>query len=73
MKYLIKGKIILLLLSMLFLTNSCVEMYCALSDSVSDFCYDVRRRENEREEKREEKKDERDRRKKMEEINKNKE
>ena len=58
MKYLIKGKIILLLLSMLFLTNSCVEMYCALSDSVSDFCYDVRRRENEREEKREEKKEE---------------
>ena len=72
MKYLIKGKIILLLLSILFLTNSCVEMYCTLSDSVSDFCYDVRRRENEREEKREEKKREREHRKKMEEINKNK-
>ena len=73
MKYLIKGKIILLLLSILFLTNSCVEMYCTLSDSVSDFCYDVRRRENEREEKREEKKREREHRKKMEKINKNKE
>jgi hypothetical protein len=64
MKYLIKGKTILLLLSMLFLTNSCVEMYCALSDSVSDFCYDVRRRENEKMDKREEKVKEREHRKK---------
>jgi len=49
MKYLIKGS---------------VEMYCALSDSVSDFCYDVRRRENEKMDKREEKVKEREHRKK---------
>ena len=48
MKYLIKGKIILLLLSIIFLTNSCFGLYCALSDSVSDFCYYVRERENEK-------------------------
>lgn len=68
MKYLIKGKIIVLLLSIILLTNSCVEMYCVLSDSVSDFCYGVRRRENEKMDKREEKVKERKRRKKMEEI-----
>ena len=70
MKYLIKGKIIVLLLSIMLLTNSCVEMYCVLSDSVSDFCYDVRMRADERETKREEKIEERERRKKMEEIKK---
>ena len=53
MKYLIKVKIILLLLSIIFLTNSCFGLYCALSDSVSDFCYYVRERENERMDKRE--------------------
>ncbi len=73
MKYLIKGKIILLLLSIILLTNSCVEMYCVLSDSGSSFCDDVRMRADERETKREEKKEERKRRKKMEEMNKNKE
>ncbi|WP_299573940.1 hypothetical protein [uncultured Leptotrichia sp.] len=73
MKYLIRVKIIVLLLSIMLLTNSCVEMYCALSDSVSDFCYGVRRRENEKMDKREEKIKEREHRKKMEEINKNKE
>jgi len=73
MKYLIKVKIILLLLSIILLTNSCVEMYCVLSDSGSSFCDDVRMRADERETKREEKKEERKRRKKMEEMNKNKE
>ena len=72
MKYLIKGKIILLLLSILFLTNSCVEMYCVLSDSGGDFCGDVLMKANERREKRYEKEKEREHRKKMEEINKNK-
>ena len=56
MKYLIKGKIILLLLSIIFLTNSCFGLYCALSDSVSDFCYYVRERENEKMDKREKRK-----------------
>ena len=70
MKYLIKGKIILLLLSIILLTNSCVEMYCVLSDSGGDFCGDVLMKADEREEKREEKKEERKRRKKMEEIKK---
>ena len=73
MKYLIKGKIIVLLLSIMFLANSCFGLYCALSDSVSDFCYGVRRRENEKMDKREEKEKEREHRKKMEEMNKNKE
>ncbi len=73
MKYLIKGKIIVLLLSIMLLTNSCVEMYCVLSDSGGDFCGDVLMKADEREEKREEKKEERKRRKKMEEMNKNKE
>ena len=71
MKYLIKVKIILLLLSMLFLTNSCIEMYCVLSDSGSSFCDDVRMRADEREEKRREKRKEKEHRKKMEEMNKN--
>ena len=72
MKYLIKVKIILLLLSIIFLTNSCVEMYCVLSDSDSNFCGDVLMKANERREKRYEKEKEREHRKKMEEINKNK-
>ena len=72
MKYLIKGKIILLLLSMLFLTNSCVEMYCVLSDTAGGFCGDVLMKANERREKRYEKEKEREHRKKMEEMNKNK-
>ena len=42
----------------------------SLSDSVSDFCYDVRMRADERETKREEKVKEREHRKKMEEIKK---
>ena len=70
MKYLIKVKIIILLLSIMFLANSCFGLYCALSDSVSDFCYGVRRRENEKMDKREEKEKEREHRKKMEEMNK---
>ena len=73
MKYLIKGKIIVLLLSIVLLTNSCVEMYCVLSDNGGSFCSKVHMRADEREEKREEKKEERKRRKKMEEMNKNKE
>ena len=73
MKYLIKVKIILLLLSIILLTNSCVEMYCVLSHSGSSFCDDVRMRADEREEKREEKRKEKEHRKKMEEMNKNKE
>ena len=73
MKYLIKVKIILLLLSIILLTNSCVEMYCVLSDNGGSFCSKVHMRADEREEKREEKKEERKRRKKMEEMNKNKE
>ena len=64
MKYLIKVKIILLLLSIIFLKNSCFGLYCALSDSVSDFCYYIRERENERMDKREKKKEEREHRKK---------
>ena len=72
MKYLIKGKIIVLL-SIIFLTNSCVEMYCVLSDSDSNFCGDVLMKASEREDKRYEKEKERERRKKMEEMNKNKE
>ena len=70
MKYLIKVKIILLLLSIIFLTNSCVEMYCVLSDSGGDFCGDVLMKADEREEKREEKRKEKEHRKKMEEMNK---
>ena len=55
MKYLIKGKIIVLLLSIVLLTNSCVEMYCVLSDSGGDFCGDVLMKANERRDKRYEK------------------
>ena len=51
MKYLIKGKIIVLLLSIILLTNSCVEMYCVLSDSGGSFCSKVHMRADEREEK----------------------
>ena len=54
MKYLIKGKIIVLL-SIIFLTNSCVEMYCVLSDSDSNFCDDVLMKASERRDKRYEK------------------
>ena len=70
MKYLIKGKIIVLLLSIIFLTNSCLEMYCVLSDSDSNFCDDVLMKASERRDKRYEKEKEREHRKKMEEINK---
>ena len=73
MKYLIRVKITLLMLSILFLTNSCIEMYCFLSDDGGSFCSEVRRKSNEREEKRREKRKEREHRKKMEEMNKNKE
>ena len=64
MKYLIKGKIIVLLLLIIFLTDSCFGLYCALSDSVSDFCYGVRKRENEKMDKREKKIEEKEHRKK---------
>ena len=73
MKYLIKVKIILLLLSIILLTNSCVEMYCVLSDSDSNFCGDVLMKASEREEKREEKKEEREHRKKLKKVAQNKE
>ena len=73
MKYLIKGKIIVLLLSIILLTNSCVEMYCVLSDSGGDFCGDVLMKASEREEKREEKKEEREHRKKLKKVAQNKE
>ena len=72
MKYLIKGKIILLL-SIILLTNSCIGMYCILSDDGGSFCSEVRRKLNEREEKRREKRKEKEHRKKMKEMNKNKE
>ena len=71
MKYLIKGKIILLLLSIILLTNSCVEMYCVLSDSGGDFCGDVLMKADERRKERYKKEKEKEHRKKMEEINKN--
>ena len=71
MKYLIKGKIIVLLLSIIFLTNSCVEMYCVLSDSGGDFCGDVLMKADERRKERYKKEKEKEHRKKMEEINKN--
>ena len=73
MKYLIKGKIILLLLSILFLTNSCVEMYCVLSDSGGDFCGDVLMKANERREKRYEKEKMKEQRKKLKKVAQNKE
>ena len=73
MKYLIKGKIIVLLLSILFLTNSCVEMYCVLSDSGGDFCGDVLMKANERREKRYEKEKMKEQRKKLKKVAQNKE
>ena len=73
MKYLIKGKIIVLLLSIMLLTNSCIGMYCILSDDGGSFCSEVRRKSNEREEKRREKRKEKQHTKKMEAINNNKE
>ena len=72
MKYLIKVKIIVLLLSIVLLTNSCIEMYCVLSDSGGDFCGDVLMKANERRDKRYEKEKEREHRKKMEEMKQNK-
>ena len=70
MRYLIKGKIIVLLLSIILLTNSCVEMYCVLSDSGGDFCGDVLMKADERRKERYKKEKERKHRKKMEEIKK---
>ena len=72
MKYLIKGKIIVLLLSIMLLTNSCVEMYCVLSDSGGDFCGDVLMKADERRKERYKKEKEREHRKKMEEMKQNK-
>ena len=69
MNYIIKVKIIVLLLSIMFLASSC-EVYCVLSDSGGDFCGDVLMKADEREEKRREKRKEREHRKKMEEIKK---
>ena len=54
MKYLIKGKIIVLLLSIMFLASSC-ELYCVLSDTAGGVCSDVLRKANERRDKRYEK------------------
>ena len=73
MKYIIKGKIILLMLSILFLTNSCIEMYCVLSDSGGDFCGDVLMKASEREEKRYEKEKMKEQRKKLKKVVQNKE
>ena len=70
MKYLIKGKIIVLLLSIILLTNSSIEMYCVLSDSGGDFCGDVLMKADERRKERYKKEKEREHRKKMEEIKK---
>ena len=64
MKYLIKGKIIVLLLSIMLLTNSCIEMYCVLSDSGGDFCGDVLMKADERRKERYKKEKEREHRKK---------
>jgi len=50
MKYLIKGKIIVLLLSIMLLTSSC-EVYCVLSDTAGGVCSDVLRKANERRDK----------------------
>ena len=54
MKYLIKVKIIILLLSIIFLASSC-EVYCVLSDTAGGVCSDVLRKANERRDKRYEK------------------
>ena len=72
MNYIIKVKIIVLLLSIILLTNSCVEMYCVLSDNGGSFCSKVRMKADEREEKRREKRKEKEHRKKMEEMKQNK-
>ena len=72
MNYIIKVKIIVLLLSIMFLASSC-ELYCVLSDTAGGVCSDVLRKASERRDKRYEKEKERERRKKMEEMNKNKE
>jgi len=69
MNYIIKVKIIVLLLSIMFLASSC-EVYCVLSDSGGDFCGDVLMKASERRDKRYEKEKEREHRKKMEEIKK---
>ena len=71
MNYIIKVKIIVLLLSIMFLASSC-EVYCVLSDTAGGVCSDVLRKANERRDKRYEKEKEREHRKKMEEINKTK-
>ena len=73
MKYLIKVKIILLLLSIILLTNSCVEMYCVLSDTAGGFCGDVLMKANERREKRYEKEKMKEQRKKLKKVAQNKE
>ena len=70
MKYLIRVKIIILLLSIIFLASSC-EVYCVLSDSGGDFCGDVLMKADERRKERHKKEKEREHRKKMEEMNKN--
>ena len=72
MNYIIKVKIIVLLLSIMFLASSC-EVYCVLSDTAGGVCSDVLRKASERRDKRYEKEKEREHRKKMEEMNKNKE
>ena len=69
MKYLIRVKIIILLLSIMFLASSC-ELYCVLSDTAGGVCSDVLRKASERRDKYYEKEKERERRKKMEEIKK---
>ena len=56
----------------MFLASSC-ELYCVLSDTAGGVCSDVLRKASERRDKRYEKEKEREHRKKMEEINKNKE
>ena len=69
MNYIIKVKIIVLLLSIMFLASSC-EVYCVLSDSGGDFCGDVLMKANERRDKRYEKEKRGNIGKKMEEIKK---
>ena len=54
MNYIIKVKIIVLLLSIMFLASSC-EVYCVLSDTAGGVCSDVLRKANERRDKRYEK------------------
>ena len=54
MNYIIKVKIIVLLLSIMFLASSC-EVYCVLSDTAGGVCSDVLRKASERRDKRYEK------------------